>query len=346
MKKCIAILLLLLHGVSVLACSTFLLSRNGQHVFGRNYDWVSGNGMLMVNARGARKAAFNQPGEPGIEWTSACGSVTFNQFGKEFPHGGMNEKGLVVELMWLAGSTYPEADQRAAMNELQWIQFQLDNCATVAEVIATDTLVRISRNNAAPLHYLVADATGAAATIEFVDGKMKVHQGRELPYPVLTNTVYEEAVRGLKNGDRSDNSVERFTTACRQVQRFQQSGAATPAVPFAFTILNDIAQGDYTKWQIVYDISNRQVYFETSGNKGRKALDFSSVDFSCAGTSLALDLQEARTGDVARQLSRLSPAQNKALIERSAFESRSQLRIDPLSIEGAAAFFERVRCLP
>jgi penicillin V acylase-like amidase (Ntn superfamily) len=30
--------------------------------------------------------------------------VTFNQYGRNFPSGGMNEAGLVIELMWLEGS--------------------------------------------------------------------------------------------------------------------------------------------------------------------------------------------------------------------------------------------------
>jgi choloylglycine hydrolase len=30
-----------------------------------------------------------------ISWISKYGSITFNQYGREFPTGGMNEKGLV-----------------------------------------------------------------------------------------------------------------------------------------------------------------------------------------------------------------------------------------------------------
>ena len=179
MKKIIALFLLCLSASYSFACSTFLLSKNGKHVFGRNYDWVSGNGMVMVNARGLAKTSFMSDGVA-ISWVSGYGSVTFNQFGKEFPHGGMNERGLVVELMWLSETTYPDQDDRASMNELQWVQYQLDNCKNIAEVIATDKKIRISRAGAAPLHFLVADASGKAATIEFIDGKMVVHEGSDL----------------------------------------------------------------------------------------------------------------------------------------------------------------------
>src|SRR5215213_2626818 len=95
-----------------LRITTFLLSRNGQHVFGRNYDWVTGSGMVTVNFRGVKKTSFSPDGGKAVSWVSGYGSVTFNQFGKEFPHGGMNEKGLVVELMWLNETKYPNADDR------------------------------------------------------------------------------------------------------------------------------------------------------------------------------------------------------------------------------------------
>ena len=84
-----------------------------------------------------------QDGET-ISWVSKYGSITFNQYGKEFPTGGMNEKGLVVELMWLDETRYPEPDQRGVLNVLQWIQYQLDNSQTIDEVIASDKKIRIA----------------------------------------------------------------------------------------------------------------------------------------------------------------------------------------------------------
>ncbi|MGI8599828.1 MAG: linear amide C-N hydrolase [Chitinophagaceae bacterium] len=222
MKKIIAIAFFILYANFSFACSTFLLKRNEKLVFGKNYDWVTGNGMVVVNARGVQKTSFTATGEKSISWRSNWGSITFNQFGKEFPNGGMNEKGLVVELMWLPGTKYPPKDNRAAMNELQWIQFQLDNCSTVDEVIATDKIIRISNDNFAPLHYLIADANGNAATIEFIERKMVVHKGKDLEHPVLTNTIYKDALKQIKDSNKNlDNSVQRFSTACTMVQQFQ-----------------------------------------------------------------------------------------------------------------------------
>jgi penicillin V acylase-like amidase (Ntn superfamily) len=128
---------------------------------------------------------------------SKYGSITFNQYGKEFPTGGMNEKGLVVELMWLDETRYPNPDQRPAVGVLQWIQYQLDNSSTTAEVIGSNSQIRISEKTA-PIHFLVADAAGNVATIEFLDGKMVVHKDKELPFPVLTNDTYASSVQTAK----------------------------------------------------------------------------------------------------------------------------------------------------
>ncbi|HYH14692.1 MAG TPA: linear amide C-N hydrolase [Flavisolibacter sp.] len=349
MKKAIALFFLTLYSSFLFACSTFLLNKDGQLVFGRNYDWVTGNGAVMINARGIKKTSFAPDGGKAITWVSDCGSVTFNQFGKEFPHGGMNERGLVVELMWLSETTYPIADQRAAMNELQWIQYQLDNAATVSEVIASDSVIRISRQNAAPLHYLIADAHGDAATIEFINGEMKVHRGKDLPNPVLTNTVYADAMRQVTGSDArttsyGDNSVDRFAMACRMVQQFQTTAIKAPAVDYTFSILDKIAQGSFTQWRIAYDITNRQVHFETQDQGQRKTLSFKDVDFACNTSSTYFPLSNKQKGNIATYFSPLSFQQNQALIEQSARESQGRIDIPPASIAQAAAYMNTTQC--
>lgn len=343
MKKLFVFACLLLMACCSFACSTFLLSRDGRHVFGRNYDWISGNGMVVVNARGLTKTSYVGEGEKAVTWTSKCGSISFNQFGKEFPHGGMNEKGLVVELMWLEGTTYPKADSRGALNELQWIQYQLDNSASVQDVIASHKTIRISQKDAVPLHYLVADAMGNAATIEFIKGEMVVHQDKELPFPVLTNTPYAEALGQLKaKSVTGDNSVERFAKACNMVQKFRQSTTKEDPVDYAFSILDNVAQGDFTKWRIVYDITNREIYFLTAGK--RKQVSLNDFDYSCSKPSLYLDINSSKNGKVGSDFALLSFEQNKRILQQSALESKSHVTVSDESVNRGADYFREVRC--
>jgi choloylglycine hydrolase len=319
---------------------------NGKLLFGRNYDWVTGNGIVVVNARGIEKTSFVSPGEKPVHWVSVNGSITFNQFGKEFPHGGMNDAGLVVELMWLQGTVYPGNDERPVLNELQWIQYQLDNFSTVDEVVNSNKTIRIGREGAAPLHYLVADASGHAATIEFINGKMVVHQGANLPYPVLTNTIYSVALQATtkpgKKPGYADHSIERFATACSMVKQFQESKVTGDARDYAFSILNKIALPGYTKWRIVYDITNREILFVTTGK--RKTLNLTDFDFSCKGNGLYLNLYSTQTGNVKPYFTPLSFTENRRLLLQSARESRSQILIPDKSSSGAAAYFQEVQC--
>jgi penicillin V acylase-like amidase (Ntn superfamily) len=343
MKKFFAFALLIIYANFSFACSTFLLKNNNQLVFGKNYDWITGNGMVVINNRGLQKTSFTAPDEKPISWSSKWGSITFNQFSKEFPNGGMNEKGLVIELMWQPGTTYPAKDNRAALNELQWIQYQLDNHQTVDDVIINDKNVRISNNNFAPLHYFIADAKGNAATIEFIEGKIVVHQGKDLEHPVLTNTIYKDALQQYKsNKETTDNSVQRFTTACNMVQQFQKMPHNKNGVDYAFDILNEVSQGDYTKWSIVYDIANMQMHFKTN-NKLRNIL-FNQINFACNNNTLYFNLKDSKAGMIAKSFNTLSFLENKNLLFQSVKESGNRINVPELALNSAAAYYNQARC--
>jgi choloylglycine hydrolase len=298
------------------ACSTFCLDYNSQPVFGRNYDWDVDDGLVIVNKRNVLKTSAAE--ESSISWTSKYGSVTFNQYGREFTHGGINEAGLVVELMWLSVTTYPSPDSRAGVDCLQWVQYQLDNFSTVAEVIVSDSQIRIV-SNSAPLHYLVCDSTGTCASIEFLDGKMVAHTGETMPFKVLTNSTYAQSVAFLKQHQgfggptplgTTTSSLDRFARAANMLEHYDPT-AAGEAVEYAFDILTNVAQGDRTKWSIAYDIAKRRVYFHTFVNSQIRYFDLTAFDFSCDTPVKVLDINADGSGDItnnfvdyARQLNR------------------------------------------
>ncbi len=307
MKKILVLFLLSLAAKDMIACTTFCINKNGQIVFGRNYDWVTGAGIANTNQRGLFKTSMKVGNASTISWISAYGSITFNQYGKEFPTGGMNEKGLVVELMWLDGASYPAADNRPALGVLQWVQYQLDNAATVAEVIQSDTKIRIDENDT-PLHYLVADAAGNVAAIEFLNGKMMVHKEAELPFPVLTNDTYASSVQTarpiVEKGSGislNSNSLDRFVKACSMVKKFNETQMDVPVTDFAFSILDKVAQGSYTKWSIVYDISHKRIHFKTDANRNVKTIQFEVFDFACNNPATMFNMNQDGKGDISKQ---------------------------------------------
>ena len=104
-------------------CTAFCVSKGDCAVIARNYDWHISDALVITNKRDVSKVAltWDQP----AKWTSEYGSVTFNQYGREFPCGGMNEAGLVVTVLWLNETDYPRPDDRPSVSTLQWVQYQL-----------------------------------------------------------------------------------------------------------------------------------------------------------------------------------------------------------------------------
>ncbi|HYJ38598.1 MAG TPA: linear amide C-N hydrolase [Chitinophagaceae bacterium] len=353
MKHVLALVILFMAmNLPLIGCTTFLINKDGQLAFGRNYDWVTDAGLVCKNHRGLSKTSYGEPGEPTVSWVAKYGSLTFNQYGKEFPTGGMNEKGLVVELMWLDGSKYPKPDSRATLNVLQWIQYQLDNCATIDEVIATDQLIRIGADNP-PLHYLVADARGQAATIEFLSGKMVMHKGKDLPIPVLTNTDYASSMKAVQNSGIhdgkeaakfNDNSLQRFATACSMVKEFHENDSKQSIIDFSFDVLKNVSQEGWTRWSIVYDITNKAIYFKTDRFPTIKSIAFADFDFSCHTQTLAFNMNQLLSGKVSKEFKPLTKEINKQLMDRSAEESKTQVTISEADRVRQAEYAVKIAC--
>lgn len=343
-KKLIAIASLLLCTTVAQACTTFFIHHNGKMVFGRNYDWMADAGMVCTNQRGLAKTSMKTDDGKTISWISQYGSISFNQYGKEFPTGGMNEKGLVVELMWLDGTMYPKPDDRPVINVLQWIQYQLDNCSTIEEVIATDKKLRII-SKGTPLHYLVADAKGNAATIEFLNGKMVVHRDGDLPMPVLTNDTYDRSVKSNANGTANgNNSLERFSTACKMIQEYKAKPGEKSLVDQSFDILNKVSQGDYTKWSIVYDISDKKIYFKTEKFQQVKSVSFSSFNFSCNTASKVLDMNRAEQGNMSTYFANYSSGTNNLILEKTIKQSSPPIEVSQEEKLAIKSYPDTIHC--
>lgn len=328
-----------------LACTTFCLKNKDEVLFGKNYDWMIGDGAVFVNRRGVAKWSA-VAGEANVaRWTSKYGSVTFNQYGWESPSGGMNERGLVIELMWLDDTKYPQADTRPAIDVLEWIQFNLDTAATTAEVIKNSESVRIvSRVN---LHYLVNDRQGNSATIEFLDGKLAVHTGEKLDFAALANDTYERSSAYARTAPpaASESSLDRFTRASMKTKEFAAvAKTEKEAVAFAFDVLKNVAQKNSTQWSIVYDQKRGKIYFRTRNTPEIKTIDTAAFDYSCSTPVKMFDMNAPGAGDVGRRFKDYTRAANRDLIERS-FGGTDFLRTVTVAVkDNLAAAPEKFAC--
>ena len=276
------------------ACTTFCYADGDRVLFGRNYDFEHGHGLVFVNPRGlGKRSSISRP--PQAEWVARFGSLTFNQMGRDQPMGGINERGLVVELMWLDGTRYPAPDARPALGLLEWIQHALDRYDTVAALLAGVEQVRIAPSRI-PIHFLVADRTGDVATIEFLDGALVAHRGETLPARALANHSYADSLAYLKRLAQPDaprpaftsGSLARFAEAARQVEAHaaQPTASAAEAVARAFATLDAVKQPSYTRWQIVYDLQAMRVHWRSDENAAVRTLDVGALDYACGPARL------------------------------------------------------------
>ena len=328
------------------ACTTFCLVRSGEVLFGKNYDWMVGAGLIFVNKRGVEKSAASEGRSTPARWVSKYGSVTFNQYGRENPSGGMNEAGLVIELMWHAEAQYPK-NGAPTVGTLEWIQYQLDISSTVTEVISNSEKVRIASE--IPLHYLVSDKAGNTATIEFLNGKLLAHVGKALTVSALTNDSYEKSVKYAVatpfERASTNSSLDRFVRAAHRTAEFErQPKTEQQAVNYAFEILSNVAQPGYTQWSIVYDQKRAKIYFRTLQSQQIKMVNATAFDFSCASAVKMFDVNSKEGGDVTPKFADYTRSANRSLIERS-FEATEFLKgVPALERDAAASYFDTFPC--
>jgi len=308
---------------SALPCTAFMAGSGDGLVFGRGYDWDMGQGLVVVNKRGVGKVALltsadTQP----AEWTAKYMSVTINQYGREFPNEGMNEKGLVLANLWLEGSRYPDADKRPAINELQWIQYQLDNFALLEEVLAHVDELRIA-SGYGEIHYFVCDATGACAAIEYLDGKLVATSGDELEVRALTNSSFQRSLAYLKRHSgfggkkrvaHTVKSLDRFVRAASGAGRLDP-GSKTHMQ--AFKVLDSVHVGAETQWNVVYLPKTLRIYFRTRAQRTIKYVDLGKFDPDCRTPTLILDIDARGKGDVFQRFTPYTSKTNRALVMKS-----------------------------
>jgi penicillin V acylase-like amidase (Ntn superfamily) len=175
-------------GREAAACSLIFWNDNGQAmVAARTMDlYISDEPRLVYLPRGIARTGAKVPNAE--RWTSKYASVGLTALDAA-TSDGVNEAGLSVHLLYLHGSVHEPVDQRPAVSNALWPQFVLDNYKTVAE--ALDGLQKVQIVSARvhdrewPLHLSIEDSTGDSAVLEFVDGKLVVHHGKDVT--VMTN---------------------------------------------------------------------------------------------------------------------------------------------------------------
>lgn len=264
------------------ACTAFCL-KNADGIFlAKNLDWEIESGYLFLNERGTDKFILNTEifNRNEFCWKSKYRNITFNQFGKEFPFGGMNEQGLVIEELNMAPVTLIRDSTKQIINEFQLVQYVLDNCKSVDE-----TIEQLRKFQCEPLfqtlHYIITDRLGNVIVVEFNGSDFIIYFPGKTGFPVLSNNNYNESLKYLTKfqgfgGDlpiiNRPGSNERFVSVASLLASYNNQ----PPVTYSFQILDTVKQED-TKWSLVYDIKNLRVNFVFHTCKTIKVFDFRNL---------------------------------------------------------------------
>ncbi|MBW4706896.1 linear amide C-N hydrolase [Roseobacter sp. YSTF-M11] len=299
-----------------IACTTIALGRPDAKLVAYSYD-VAGRGVghLIVNPSDVSRVSI-MDGKVAA-WQARYGSVTFNQIGPGMPTAGMNTAGLVVTLMWNDTVTYPRGVSGQIVNELEFIQRLLDVNDTVDAALRSLSAVRIE--GLVPLHFFLADRSGATAVVEPTANGFLHYSSTSLPVPALTNTSYSDLIR---LGDQEEvmggepgasgstagaepTSLERFAIATRAIL----ASGDTVGPEEAFGVLQEVENSE-TRWQIVFDPGAAEIHFRHAGRLQTQVIEMTSLDFDCRDMPLSLNLSDS---DGAAIPSRLTPLTSDAL---------------------------------
>jgi penicillin V acylase-like amidase (Ntn superfamily) len=314
-----------------LACSAFYLKGHDCMVIGFNENWSYLPGMVMVNKRGLEKdcigwsdlVATNPPGSR-LHWKAKWGSVTFTCMGIDLPSYGLNEAGLfVVELALHDTRSLPDPS-RPNMFYAQWIQYQIDNFASVEELVANlpTTPVIDWWPKFEGSHFFVADARGRTAAIELIDGKLAVSTGERMKVPVLCNGPYQQELAelgqyqpfgGVKTFDLASKPTwaTRFIRLAHRLADYHSPPEVQPPVEFAFKTLDEATAG---VWQLVVNETDRTLFFRTGPCRTIKSIDLRQCDFSTNSPIRFADLHLNVKGDIASLLAVWTPEINQSYV--------------------------------
>lgn len=283
---------------------------------------------IYVFPRGIQRMGYNKGNA--VEWTSKYGSVVATGYDIG-TCDGMNEKGLVASLLFLPESIFDRpGDTRPVMGISIWTQYVLDNFATVRE--AVDELKKetfridaphMPNGSASTLHMAITDETGNTAVLEYLDGKLSIHEGKE--YQVMTNSPryelqlavndYWKEVGGLEMLPGTNRSSDRFVRASFYIHAIPQTADAKIAVPSVLSVMRNVSVPygittpdkpyiSSTRWRSISDQKNKVYYFESTLTPNLFWLDLKKIDFSPnAGIKkLALTNGEVYAGDAVKDL--------------------------------------------
>jgi choloylglycine hydrolase len=299
-----------------LACTRTLFVGDDKTVItGRNMDWeedMASN--LWLFPAGMKRDGASGP--KSIAWTSKYGSVIVSSY--EAGSGdGMNEKGLVANMLYLTESDYGAPKPNGPFLSITaWAQYVLDNYATVTEAVDalraepfTILAPTLPNGAASTLHLSISDASGDSAIFEYIGGKLVIHHGKQ--FNVMTNSptfdqqlalnAYWKGIGGLTFLPGTNRAADRFARASFLIDSIPKKVdpayiASVPEKSFAYQAVASVMSVQRavsvplgittpeqpnissTIWRTVADQTDLIYYFDSATRPNTFWVNFDKVD--------------------------------------------------------------------
>jgi choloylglycine hydrolase len=290
------------------ACSRALyIGVSNQVITTRSNDWLgSQKSNLWIYPRGLKRVGDKTPGA--IEWTSKYGSVTVAGWDIA-TIDAFNEKGLSANGLYLAEADYgtPVAnDPRKPMSLTAWVQYAVDNYATVAEAVEAlkkepfyIVALELPGGLKGTAHLSLSDASGDSAVFEYVGGKLEIYHGKQ--YKVMTNSPtfdkqlglngYWQEVGGQTFLPGTNRASDRFVRASYYLESVKKPADDQAALATALSVIRNVSvplgittpgqpNVAATQWRTMADHKNMVYFFESPSSPYLIWVDLKKTDFS------------------------------------------------------------------
>lgn len=296
----------LLAAQPTLACTRAVYhGDNGLVITGRSMDWRDPiDASLWIMPRGL--VHDGGAGVNSVHWTSRYGSVVTSSFGFSTVDG-MNEKGLVANMLWLAGTKYADPDTATRLLSVSaWVQYFLDNFASVEEAVSAmqrEPVTVVAANipgtdRFATLHLSISDAQGDSAIFEYIGGKLEIHHGRQ--YQVMTNDPtydeqlaieqYWEGIGGTTFLPGANRAADRFARAHFYINAIPKTADPELADAQVLSVMNNVSVPmgittpgqpniSSTRWRTLANQTSLRYYFDDVRTPNAFWVDLKEVDF-------------------------------------------------------------------